>query len=63
LEILAIIFKTFRSEMMMKVLVLLVKVEIKMLDQLLSATQMSIESIALIQTQEAKLLEVQNSMV
>jgi hypothetical protein len=63
LEILAIIFKTFRSEMMMKVLVLLVKVETKMLDQLLSATQMSIESIALIQTQEAKLLEVQNSMV
>jgi hypothetical protein len=63
LEILAIIFKTLRSEMMMKVLVLLVKVEIKMLDQLLSATQMSIESIALIQTQEAKLLEVQNSMV
>ena len=49
--------------MMMKVLVLLVKVEIKMFDQLLSATQMSIESIALIQTQEAKLLEVQNSMV
>jgi len=63
LEILAIIFKTLRSEMMMKVLVLLVKVETKMLDQLLSATQMSIESIALIQTQEAKLLEVQNSMV
>jgi hypothetical protein len=63
LEILAIIFKTLRSVMMMKVLVLLVKVEIKMLDQLLSATQMSIESIALIQTQEAKLLEVQNSMV
>jgi hypothetical protein len=63
LEILATIFKTLRSEMMMKVLVLLVKVEIKMLDQLLSATQMSIESIALIQTQEAKLLEVQNSMV
>jgi hypothetical protein len=63
LEILAIIFKTLRSEMMMKVLVLLVKVETKMLDQLQSATQMSIESIALIQTQEAKLLEVQNSMV
>jgi hypothetical protein len=63
LEILAIIFKTLRSVMMMKVLILLVKVETKMLDQLLSATQMSIESIALIQTQEAKLLEVQNSMV
>ena len=62
MEILAIIFKTLRSEMMMKVLVLLVKVETKMLDQSQLVTQMLIESIASIQTQEAKLLEDQNSM-
>jgi hypothetical protein len=47
---------------MMKILVLLAKVETKMLDQSQLVTQMLIESIASIQTQEAKLLEDQNSM-
>jgi hypothetical protein len=46
----------------MKILVLLAKVETKMLDQSQLVTQMLIESIASIQTQEAKLLEDQNSM-
>ena len=45
----------------MKVLVLLAKVETKMLVQLQLVTQMLIESIASIQIQEAKVLEVQNS--
>jgi len=45
----------------MKVLVLLAKVETKMLVQLQLVTQMLIESIASIQIQEAKDLEVQNS--
>ena len=60
--ILTIIFKILKSALMMKVLVLLAKVETKMLDQLQLVTQMLIESIASIQTQEAKLLEVRNSM-
>jgi len=62
LGILTIIFKILKSALMMKVLVLLAKVETKMLDQLQLVTQMLIESIASIQTQEAKLLEVRNSM-
>ena len=45
----------------MKVLVLLAKVETKMLVKLQLVTQMLIESIASIQIQEAKVLEVQNS--
>lgn len=48
---------------MMKVLVQLVKVETKTLAQLQLVIQMLIESIALIQIQVAKLLEVQNLMV
>ena len=60
--ILAIIFKILKSALMMKILVLLAKVETKMLDQSQLVTQMLIESIASIQTQEAKLLKDQNSM-
>jgi hypothetical protein len=56
-----IIFKILKSALMMKVLVLLAKVETKMLVQLQLVTQMLIESIASIQIQEAKDLEVQNS--
>ena len=56
-----IIFKILKSALMMKVLVLLAKVETKMLVQLQLVTQMLIESIASIQIQEAKVLEVQNS--